>query len=182
MNNIKQFNTLLPVLIFAGAWIFTKDVILATGALMIALTLQVGYEKLTIGSIDKKLLLTWLLVVVLGGATLVLRDPIFIQWKVSIVNWLFAMILIGFSYFKNSYLIKNFTEKAIPEIPEKAWKNATNLMSIGFISIGLINLYFIFYTSLDTWVYFKLFGVFGISFIFITLTIVYLSKFTRGKK
>ena len=132
---MKQFNTLLPVLIFAGAWIFTKDVILATGALMIALTLQVGYEKLTKGSIDKKLLLTWLLVVVLGGATLVLRDPIFIQWKVSIVNWLFAMILIGFSYLKNSYLIKNFTENPMPEIPEKAWKNATNLMSICFIII-----------------------------------------------
>ena len=44
---MKQFNTLLPVLIFAGAWIFSKDVILATGALMVALTLQVGYEKLT---------------------------------------------------------------------------------------------------------------------------------------
>ena len=86
MNNMKQFNTLLPVLIFAGAWIFSKDVILATGALMVALTLQVGYEKLTKGSIDKKLLLTWLLVLVLGGATLALRDPIFIQWKVSIVN------------------------------------------------------------------------------------------------
>ena len=117
-----------------GPGISKEDVILATGALMIALTLQVGYEKLTKGSIDKKLLLTWLLVVVLGGATLALRDPIFIQWKVSIVNWHFAIILIGFSYFKNSYLIKNFTEKAIPEIPEKAWKNATNLMSIGSVS------------------------------------------------
>ena len=96
---MKQFNTLLPVLMFVGAWIFTNDIILATGVLMIALTLQVGYEKLTKGSVDKKLLFTWLLVVVLGGATLVLRDPIFIQWKVSIVNWLFALILLGFSYF-----------------------------------------------------------------------------------
>tara|TARA_B100001105_G_C22300216_1_gene403484 strand:- start:437 stop:994 length:558 start_codon:yes stop_codon:yes gene_type:complete len=174
---MKQFNTLLPVLIFVGIWIATKDIILATGALMIALTLQVGYEKLVKGFIDKKLLFTWILVVVLGGATLVLRDPIFIQWKVSIVNWLFASILLGFSYFKGSYLMKDFIEEAMPGIPDKAWKNATNLMSLGFIVIGLVNLYFVFYTSLDTWVYFKLFGVFGISFIFITLTIVYLSKF-----
>ena len=179
---MKQFNTLIPVVIFVGAWIFTKDIILATGVLMTALTLQVGYEKLTKGSVDKKLLLTWLLVVILGGATLVLRDPIFIQWKVSIVNWLFALILLGFSYFRNSYLMKNFTEKSMPEIPDKAWKNATNLMSLGFIIIGLVNLYFVFYTSLDTWVYFKLFGVFGILFIFITLTIIYLSKFMIGKK
>ena len=149
---------------------------------MIVLTLLVGYEKLIKGSIDKKLLFTWLLLMILGGATLVLRDPIFIQWKVSIVNWFFAMILLGFSYFKNSYLMKNFTNKVIPEIPDKAWKNATNLMSLGFIIIGLVNLYFVFYTSLDTWVYFKLFGVFGISLTFITLTIVYLNKFTNDKK
>ncbi|MDG2061615.1 MAG: septation protein IspZ [SAR86 cluster bacterium] len=179
---MKQFNTLLPVLIFVGVWIFTKDIILATGALMIALTLQVGHEKLTRGSVDKKLLFTWLLVVVLGGATLVLRDPIFIQWKVSIVNWLFALILLGFSYFRNSYLMKDFIEEAMPGIPDRAWKNATNLMSLGFIIIGLVNLYFVFYTSLDTWVYFKLFGVFGISFVFITLTIVYLSKFMSEAK
>ena len=179
---MKQFNTLLPVLIFVGAWIFTNDIILATGVLMIALTLHVGYEKLTKGSVDKKLFFTWLLVVVLGGATLVLRDPIFIQWKVTIVNWLFALILLGFSYFRNSYLMQNFIEEAMPGIPERAWKNATNLISLGFIIIGLVNLYFVFYTSLDAWVYFKLFGVFGISFIFITLTIVYLSKFMIGKK
>ena len=73
--------------------------------------------------------------------------------------------------------MKDFIEEAMPGIPDRAWKNATNLMALGFAVIGLVNLYFIFYTSLDTWVYFKLFGVFGISFIFITLTIVYLSKF-----
>ena len=174
---MKQFNTLIPVLIFVGAWIITKDIILATGALMMALTLQVGYEKLTKGNVDKKLLFTWILVLVLGGATLLLKDPIFIQWKVSIVNWLFASILLGFSYFKDSYLMKGFMEEAMPGIPNKAWKNATYLIATGFIVIGIVNLYFVFYTSLDTWVYFKLFGVFGISFIFITLTIVYLSKF-----
>ena len=174
---MKQFSTLLPVLIFVGIWIATKDIILATDALMIALTLQVGYEKLVKGFVDKKLLFTWILVVVLGGATLVFRDPIFIQWKVSIVNWLFASLLLGFSYFKGSYLMKDFIEEAMPGIPDRAWKNATNLMALGFAVIGLVNLYFIFYTSLDTWVYFKLFGVFGISFIFITLTIIYLTKF-----
>ena len=85
MNNMKQFNTLLPVLIFAGAWIFSKDVILATGnpiaigaALALAILLSmnisgghinpaVSLVMASIGKIETNELIPYILAQLFGG-------------------------------------------------------------------------------------------------------------------
>jgi intracellular septation protein len=53
----------------------------------------------------------------------------------------------------------------------------TYLWAFAFFAIGVVNLYFMFYTSLTTWVNFKLFGVLGMMFIFALLNAIYLSRF-----
>ena len=91
-----QFGYLLPALIFFGVFFLTgKDFLKATAAIMIAVTLQVLYLKLRKGKVEKKLFLTWIALIIFGSATLIFRDPTFLQWKVSIINWIFASILIG---------------------------------------------------------------------------------------
>ena len=66
--------------------------------------------------------------------------------------------------------------KDTPKIPDKAWITMTYLWSFAFFFIGLINLYFIFYSDLTSWVNFKLFGVLGIMFFFVLINAFYLSK------
>jgi len=177
-----QLGYLLPALVFFGVFFLTgKDFLKATASIMLVVTLQVAYEKFRKGTVEKKLFLTWVALLVFGSATLLFRDPIFLQWKVSIINWLFACILIGNQLLKRPPILKSFMKitspDALPKIPEKAWMDMTSLWAFAFFSIGLVNLYFMFYTSLATWVNFKLFGVLAMMFVFALLTAFYLSKF-----
>ena len=40
-------------------------------------------------------LVTLVIVLVFGGLTLILNDPLFIKWKSAIVNWLFVIVFLG---------------------------------------------------------------------------------------
>ena len=177
-----QLGYLLPALVFFGVFFLTgKDFLKATASIMLVVTLQVAYEKFRKGIVEKKLFLTWVALLVFGSATLLFRDPLFLQWKVTIINWLFACILLGNQFLKRPPILKSFMKIAspdgLPKIPEKAWIDMTSFWAFAFFSIGLANLYFMFYTILATWVNFKLFGVLAMMFIFALLNAFYLSKF-----
>ena len=73
--------------------------------------------------------------------------------------------------------MKIASAEGLSNIPDKAWIDMTYLWAFAFFSIGTVNLYFMFYTSLTTWVNFKLFGVLGMMFIFAFLNAAYLSKY-----
>ena len=177
-----QLGYLLPAFIFFGVYFSTgKDFIKATAAIMIAVTLQVLYLKLRQGKVEKKLFFTWIALIIFGSATLMFREPAFLMWKVSIINWIFASILIGNQLLKRPPIIKSFMNAASPEgfpkIPDKAWIDITYLWAFAFFSIGMVNLYFMFQTSESTWAFFKLFGVLGMMFIFAILNAIYLNKY-----
>ena len=78
-------------------------------------------------------------------------------------------------------MLKSFMKMASPEglpsISDKAWLDMTYLWAFAFFAIGVVNLYFMLYTSLATWVNFKLFGVLGMTFVFAILNAIYLSRF-----
>ena len=127
-----QFGYLLPALIFFGVFFLTgKDFLKATAAIMIAVTVQVLYQKFRQGKVEKKLFLTWIALIVFGSATLLFRDPALLKWKVSINKWIFARILIGNQVLKRPPIIKSFMKAAspegLPEIPDKAWVDITSL-------------------------------------------------------
>ena len=88
-------NPLTLLIVFAGVWYTTRDIVAFTAAIMGLVTLQVVLEKIVKGKVPNFLLGSWLLLLPLGGMTLIFRDPAFLQWKFSIVHWLFGLILIG---------------------------------------------------------------------------------------
>jgi len=183
---MSQFTYLLPALVFFVVFFTTgKDFLLATASIMLVMTVQVIIEKIKKGTVEKKLFLTWIALLVLGSATLIFRDPAFLQWKLTIVNWIFSLILIGNQLLKRPPILKSIMQMAgskdMPKIPSKGWNHMTYLWSFAFFFIGLINLYFIFYSSLTAWVNFKLFGVLGIMFFFVLLNAFYLSKLMAKK-
>ena len=93
---MSQFTYLLPALVFFVVFFTTgKDFLLATASIMLVMTVQVIIEKIKKGTVEKKLFLTWIALMVLGSATLLFRDPAFLQWKLTIVNWIFSLVLIG---------------------------------------------------------------------------------------
>ena len=100
---MNQFATLFPALVFLIVFFSSgKDFVLATQALMIVMTGQVIYEKISKGKVNAKLFYAWVALILFGSMTLLFRDPVFLQWKFSIFNWLdiiFRIIMIHHTKF-----------------------------------------------------------------------------------
>ena len=180
---MNQFATLFPALVFIIAFFGSgKDFILATQALMAVMTGQVIYEKFSKGKVNAKLFYAWVALILLGSLTVLFRDPIFLQWKLSIINWIFAAIIIGNHLLKRPPLMKYImgsADNAFKGMTDKNWTFVSLLWGYVFLFQGTINLYFIFYTSLTTWVNFKFFGILAINLITALIMVIYLSQ--QGK-
>ena len=172
-------NPILIIVVFAGVYYSTRDFFILTGAIMALVTLQVIFEKIVEKKVGKVLFFSWLLLLPLGSLTLFLRDPLFLQWKFSIVHWLMGLILISTYYFKGPVLLKTLFSALGPQLksaPTIAWTRVTIFISFFTILIGFINLYFIYYASLDAWVNFKLYGVTVLNMIMMSSSLFYLSS------
>ena len=177
-------NPILMILVGAGVYYSTKNFFYLTAAIMVLVTLQVIFEKIVEKKVGKVLFFSWLLLLPLGSLTLFLRDPLFLQWKFSIVHWLMGLILISTYYFKGPVMLKTLFSALGPQLksaPTIAWTRVTIFISFFTILIGFINLYFIYYASLDAWVNFKLYGVTVLNMIMISSSLYYLSSQADSK-
>ena len=121
------------------------------------------------------------LVVVFGGATLILHDETFIKWKPTVLYWLFAATLFGSAKFFGKNLIRAMLDKEI-QLPEAIWSRL-NFAWMGFFAVmGVANLWVAFNFSTDTWVSFKLFGGMGLMIAFIILQGIVLAKYIPEEK
>ena len=172
---MRQFLELLPVALFVGVYFLTKDIYLSTGVLMAGLCLQVGYEYGKTRKVSKQTQVIFWVAILFGGATLLFRNEEFIQWKPTIVNWLFATALMASQILTKENLLKKILGSQIA-LPEETWSTLAIGWSIGFGLAGLLNLFVAYTFSLDFWVSYKLFGGFGITLLYILITLSYLSK------
>ncbi len=161
------------ILFFIAAKVY--DIYVATAVAIVASVLQVAYLWFRHGRVEKMHLITLAAIVLLGGTTLILQDEQFIKWKPSVVNWVFALVFIGSQFIGKKPIIQrmmgnNFT------LPSGMWTKL-NLMWAGFfIFLGLVNLYVAYNFDTDTWVNFKLFGMLGLTLLFIILQTIYISR------
>ena len=110
---------------------------------MIASTfLQIMYSRFSTGKFVTSQVLTFALLVVFGGISIVLRDPAFVMWKVSVLYVNFAAVLIGSNYVGNKTLLERMMGKEL-KLPRATWVNLTWFWSLGFIIIALINAFFV---------------------------------------
>jgi intracellular septation protein len=80
--------------------------------------------------------------VVFGGISIVLRDPAFVMWKVSVLYVIFAAVLIGSNYIGSKTLLERMMGKEL-QLPRATWVNLTWFWSLGFIIIAVINAFFV---------------------------------------
>lgn len=119
-----------------------------------------------------------MIIIVFGGATLVLQDETFIKWKPTVLYWLFATgLLVSDAIFKKN-LIQTMMEKQMV-LPIPVWNQLNISWIIFFVVMGLINLYVAFNFPIDTWVSFKLFGATGLMLVFIVGQILMLNKYLK---
>ncbi|GGK74168.1 septation protein A [Amphritea balenae] len=172
---MKLLLDFLPVIIFFIVYKSTDDIILATAILIPATLLQMLYTWIKTHKIEMIQIVTLVLVVLLGGATVIFQDKTFIQWKPTVVTWLFAAAFLGSQFIGQKTIIQRLMGGTI-ELPAPAWKQLNIAWIVFYLILGATNLFVAFTMSEETWVNFKLFGMLGLTLIFILLQGFYISK------
>tara|TARA_B110000914_G_scaffold219552_1_gene228366 strand:- start:281 stop:937 length:657 start_codon:yes stop_codon:yes gene_type:complete len=130
-----------PIILFFVIY-KTYGLYLAIYAMIAGTFAQLIYTRLTTGKFENSHLLTFGLLVVFGGVTLVLRDPAFVMWKVSVLYVAFALALIGSMWFGKKTLIERMLGKEL-KLPRTTWEKLTWFWGLGFIGIAVVNAYFV---------------------------------------
>ncbi|MFT6113639.1 MAG: intracellular septation protein [Glaciecola sp.] len=158
-------------------------IILATAVLIPASMLQILYTKISTGKVETMHLVTLALVVTMGGATVIFQDKTFIQWKPTVVNWLFAAAFFGSRFVGEKTILQRMMGQNLT-LPIPAWQNLNYAWVAFFTFSGITNLYVAYNFSEDTWVNFKLFGLLGLTILFIVAQSFYLYRFmnTEGEE
>ena len=178
-----ELTDLLSPLLSAGHEELLREmpILLATIVLIPATILQVLYLKLTTGKVEKMHLITLALVIVLGGATVILQDKTFIMWKPTVVNWLFASAFLGTQWFTGKPLIQRMMEQAM-KLPPVIWARLNYAWVTFFVLSGLANLYVAYSFPEEIWVDFKLFGLLGLTIVFIIGQSVFLYRYMNHEE
>lgn len=162
---MKFFFDLLPVALFFATYKFAG--IFAATAIAIATTmLQIAWVWWRHRKVDT---LQWVglgIIVVFGGATLLLHDESYIKWKPSILYWLIALSLLA-----SFHLFRKNPMRAVLgaqfSMPDSIWARLNAAWAGFFALMGGLNLYVARNFSTDVWVNFKLFGFMGLMVIFV---------------
>lgn len=147
----------------------------ATTVAILASLIQIGLIWLKKRRIERMYLITCGLIVVLGGTSIILQNELFFQWKPTAINWLFALTFIGSHFIGNKPIIQRMMEKNV-SLPKLIWKRLNISWIIFFIVMGIANIYVVYHFDMNTWVNFKLFGVLGLTLVFIVLQAIYLTR------
>lgn len=136
---------------------------LNTGVLfvIVAYALFTLFTLLKHKRLSKSHMLAFVLVVLLGGATLLLDNELFFKWKPTVVCWLFALVLLGSYTIGNQNLLQRLGNENF-KLPARIWKRLNFAWIVFFIFMGGINLFVAYNFNTTTWVYFKLFGAVGL--------------------
>jgi intracellular septation protein len=176
-SGMKLLFDFLPILLFFIAYKMA-DIYVATGVLIVVTLAQTGWIWLRQRRIEKLPLFTAGLVLVLGGATLLLQDPIFVKWKPTVVNWLFALAFLASRFIGQKTLLERMVGGQL-ELPAPVWVKLTFAWVIFFFAMGVANLYVAFNFDENTWVNFKLFGMLGLTLVFVLAQGAYMSRYLK---
>ncbi len=161
---MQLFYDFFPVIAFFIAY-KVYDIYVATAVIIVAVGVQMGIHWLRTRSISRMHAISAVLVFVLGGVTLALRNELFIQWKPTVVNWLFGLVFLGSQFIGKKPIIQRMLEHSA-ELDDSAWHKLNAMWAGYFGFLGLANLYVVYNFSQDAWVNFKLFGNLGLTLVF----------------
>ena len=143
----------------------------ATAVLMFAMIVLVLLDWVRLKRIAPMHALSTVLVLVLGGATLVLRDVRFLKWKPTVLLWLIGIAALLSPWIGRIPLSQRLLQPVVSRsevLPRSTWLNL-NWLWVAFCALlGAANLWLAFNVSLRAWVYFKVGGL-TLAFMLFTL-------------
>lgn len=177
---MKLLFDFFPVLLFFVTFKSYDDpkqgILAATAVIIVATGVQVAVTWLKQRRVEKIHVVTLALLVSMGGVTLLLQDEIYIKWKATVFYWLLAVAFLGSQFVGQKPLVQRFFDSKF-DPPRHAWTVLNLSWVLFFAALGLLNLFVVYNYSTDTWVNFKLFGLTGLTFVFVFAQILYLFRY-----
>lgn len=192
--HMKQLLEFLPIALFFmvyqldgktvsfSGWSYQFDGIFSATAVLIAATaLQLLLTWLLTRHVDKRLLWTGVAVSVFGGATLLFRNELFIQWKPTVFNWGMALAFTG------SQLIgdRNFLERLLGSqvsVPRAVWRRVCWVWIAQFTVVGALNIYVAYNYAEAVWVSYKLYSAIGFTLLLTLATALMMAPWIRQEQ
>ena len=177
-------NFLKPILEFTPLVVFflinaNFGIYKATLAFMIASTISIPIIWITEKKAPIMPIVTSIFIIFFGGLTLLLQDEKFIKLKPTIINLIFAVILLVGLYYKKLF-IKIIMGKVF-EMSNSGWKKLTIRWALFFVFLAVLNEIVWRTQTTDFWVAFKVFGLLPITMLFAITQLPLINKETKSK-
>ncbi len=169
----------LPVIAFVVTYWLSEDMSLAIIVIMGAVSLQLLGTWIIKREISMMLLASAALVVVLGGISLLLDNPLFFKWKPTGLYWLFALVFLGSQWIGERPIVQRMMTSLSQDdltMPDRAWRQLNLAWVAFFVIAGAANIYVAYRYAEAIWVNFKLFGLFGMTFVFLVIQSFWMSR------
>lgn len=176
-NRMQLFIDYIPIVVFIAAYFF-KDIYFATAVLMGVMPVILGLQWLATRKVNRIYLASTGLVLVLGTATLFFRNPAFLYWKPTVLNWVIALVFLASQWIGEKPVVQRMLEKAA-ELDARQWQTLNLMWVAFFVFVGGVNIFVAYSFSEAFWVNFKLFGMLGMTVIFVIIQSVWLSLAAR---
>ena len=172
---MKQLFEFFPLIVFFVVYYKSdKDLYLSITAVIIATLISLVALYIKERKISTMMLVSTVILVVFGGLSIFLKNDIFFKMKPTIINSLFALILIGSTFF-NKPVLKMLLNSSM-KLTDQGWSLMNKLWSGFFIFLALLNEIVWRTQTTDVWVNFKVFGIMGITIVFTIIQIPLLKK------
>ncbi len=166
-----------PLLIFFTIYFKNdNDLKLALTPFIIATFISLGIVYFLEKKISLVPLLSGILIGFFGGLTLYFNNPVFYYIKPTVINLIFAIVLLIGKYFTEKPLLKIFFKNQL-ELQDEGWVILTNRWAFFFIFLAILN-EIVWRTQTEVfWVNFKVWGLLFLTLLFTASTIPIISKY-----
>jgi intracellular septation protein len=173
----------LPLIIFFIAYKVPKSflinyhlepLIFATICLVFTAIISLIISYILIKKISQIALFSTIILTIFGSLTAIFNDEIFIKIKPTIINLIFAIILIA-SYLKKKPILAILFESQI-QMSKQSWLTLSLRFGCYFIFLAILNEIIWRNFTTDFWVNFKVFGMMTLSIIFMVLQFPFLVR------
>ncbi|MDF7667157.1 septation protein IspZ [Orbaceae bacterium ESL0727] len=169
---MKQLINFIPLIAFF-VFLTLYDIFAGVQALMITATIAFVVILIIYKKVTKVEVISYLMIIIFGGFTLYFREQNIIKWKVTIINFLFAIVLLVSQFFFKKNLIQKAIGKEL-KLSATTWNKLNIMWVLFFIVCGLTNIYVTFYTSNEFFGIFKAFILPGASLLLAAISGIYI--------
>ena len=175
---MKALSDFLAIILFFVIYTTTHNIIWATIGATVVGIFQAAYTWIKFTKLGFFQWVSLIIVVVFGGLTIWLDNPVYVMLKTTMVCWLTALAVgVGQMMGKNGVKLLMGNEL---KLPENVWTKLSYAWMIFFILMGLINLAIAYpFTAeqVDVWAKYKMYGYIPLSLIFSIGQAFYIARF-----